>query len=287
MTSTLSDRYLWAVLRAVPSDQRTDLEPEIRALVADAVEAQTAGGLTAEAAERAALTELGDPGVLASRYTGGPRYLIGPVVYPEWRRLVTLLVSILVPIIAIVVGSSSLLSGSTIGAAIVSAAGAAFGVALQTVFWITLVMAVVERTTGAGLTRQDLDTRCAPRRPRRRSDQRGRGRHDAGLRHPGPRRAPVGPVRAADRARCVPYPLFDPALWSFWLPWFIVVFVGEVVLSILLLLRGGWTYPFAAINAALGIAFAIPAVYMLQNRCCSTRRSFRRSATRPMARGSR
>ena len=39
MTS-LADRYVWAVLRAVPRDQRPDLEPEIRALVADATDVQ-------------------------------------------------------------------------------------------------------------------------------------------------------------------------------------------------------------------------------------------------------
>ena len=35
--STLSDRYVWGVMRSIPERQRADLEPEIRALVADAV----------------------------------------------------------------------------------------------------------------------------------------------------------------------------------------------------------------------------------------------------------
>ena len=71
--TALTDRYVWAVLRAVPRSQRTELEREIRALVADAIEARSAEPpLTEEAAERAALAELGDPALLAARYSERP-----------------------------------------------------------------------------------------------------------------------------------------------------------------------------------------------------------------------
>ena len=84
--TTLTDRYVWAVLRAVPSRQRDELEPEIRALVADAADAH-ADNAAPDAAERAALVELGDPDALAARYTDATRFLIGPRLYPEWERL--------------------------------------------------------------------------------------------------------------------------------------------------------------------------------------------------------
>jgi hypothetical protein len=61
------------------------------------------------------------------------------------------------------------------------------------------------------------------------------------------------------------YPLFDPAVFSFWLPWFIAVAVAEIGFAVLLYLRGRWTYGLAAINAILGAAFAIPALYLLAN----------------------
>ena len=62
--TTLTDRYVWGVLRAVPEAQRPDLEPEIRAMIADAVDARVASvaGEAPTATERAVLTELGDPG---------------------------------------------------------------------------------------------------------------------------------------------------------------------------------------------------------------------------------
>src|SRR5262245_7210453 len=104
-TSTLTDRYVWAVLRAVPSDQRKDLEPEVRALVADAIDARTDAGVTdagatdAASVERAVLTELGDPNALAARYANRIQYLIGPNLFPEWRKLLTTLLPVVPPIV--------------------------------------------------------------------------------------------------------------------------------------------------------------------------------------------
>jgi hypothetical protein len=40
MTATLTDRYVWAVVRLLPEDQRSDVEPELRALVGDLTERQ-------------------------------------------------------------------------------------------------------------------------------------------------------------------------------------------------------------------------------------------------------
>ena len=264
--TALSDRYVAAVLGAVPGSQRADLEPEVRALVADAIEAKAdQGDLTAEAAERAALTELGDPGVLAARYGDGPRYLIGPNVYPEWRRLVTLLLSVLIPIIATIAFTASLIGGSTIGAAIVSGLTGAFMVALQTVFWITLVMAVIERTTGSTLGAKPWSPESLPELP---ADGRiGVGEVAATI---------VGYVLLIAGLLWVQlqspiiidgaaFPLFDPSLGSFWLPWFVVVIVLELVFTVVLYLHGRWTWAFAVVNALLGAAFAIPAVYLIQN----------------------
>ena len=43
-TSSLTDRYVHAVLRSVPSGDRPELEREIRALVADSIEAKAVPG---------------------------------------------------------------------------------------------------------------------------------------------------------------------------------------------------------------------------------------------------
>jgi hypothetical protein len=273
--TALTDRYVWAVLRAVPRAQRTELEPEIRALVADAIEARTgepapngaAAGATADTAERAALAELGDPGLLAARYAERPQYLIGPTFYPEWRRLLTLLLPIVVPIVSIVVLAANLLADRPVGEAIVDGAGTGFAVAVQTVFWLTLVFAVAERTTAGtdALRGKAWSVDDLPELP-------DDGRISvvdavstvvanvfvvAGILWVQLR----SPIELDGQA----FPLFDPALWSFWLPYFLVVTVLEIIFTIALYMRGRWTMGLAAINALLGAAFAIPALWLLQN----------------------
>jgi hypothetical protein len=264
--TTLIDRYVWAVLRAAPSAQRTELEPEVRGLVSDAVEARIASGDPAKDAERAALAELGDPTVLAARYTDQSLHLIGPALFPAWRRLLSVLLPILVPLIAVIVLAAQLAGGATVGQAIVAAGGAAVSVGIQTTFWVTLVFAIMERTTGP-------ETVAA-----------GAWSVDDLPELPDDGRMGVAEFVATIIVQVIvlgglmwvqfqppiviegeAFPLFDPALWSFWLPWFIVVLVAEIVMAVGIFLRGRWTIPFAIANAVLGAAFAIPAVYLIQN----------------------
>lgn len=264
--TNLTDRYVAAVLGGVPGAQRADLEPEVRALVADAIEARTErGDLAADATERAALSELGDPAILAARYGDGPRYLIGPAVYPEWRRLVTLLVTILVPVIATATVAASLIGGATVNRAILSAAGNSVAVALQTVFWITVVMAVIERERGSQLAPRAWTPDALPELPsdgRVSLEELGSTLVVNVLVIAGLLWVQVQPPISIDGQA---YPLFDPALWSFWLPWFLVVTVLELGFAVALYVRRRWTWTFAIMKAVLGAAFAIPAVYLLQN----------------------
>src|SRR5690606_7305232 len=77
-SGTLTDRYVYAVIRSLPESQRADIERELRASIADAIETRIEAGEAPEAAERATLTELGDPMRLAGEYADRPSWLIGP-----------------------------------------------------------------------------------------------------------------------------------------------------------------------------------------------------------------
>jgi hypothetical protein len=267
--TTLTDRYVWGVLRAVPEAQRAELETEIRALVADTIDARArADGPPVDpvAAERAALVELGDPDSLAARYTGRSQYLIGPRLFGAWRRVAVPVVAVVVPIVSIVTLAASLLGGAAVGQAIVSMLSTGYIVAVMILFWITLVFAVMERT-GVEAT---IDAR--PWTP------------DHLPEVPAPERIGLGEAIASLTAsifvavaivwqQAAPpvvvdgegVPLLDPALWSFWLPYFLVIVVFEIVFTAVLYLRGRWTYPLAGVNAVLNAAFAIPALWLLQN----------------------
>ena len=181
--STLSERYVWGVMRSIPEQQRADLEPEIRALVADAVEAAqaraaaeaatnpdavTRADVDTAASERAALTGLGDPELLAARYMDRSLYLIGPAYFLDYKRLLTLLLSIVVPIVTLATMAAGFIAEEAVVTAVINGLGAGFMVGLQLAFWITVSFAAVERY-GKGRTGPfdawSLDD--LPARPRR------------------------------------------------------------------------------------------------------------------------
>jgi hypothetical protein len=63
----------------------------------------------------------------------------------------------------------------------------------------------------------------------------------------------------------VSYPLFNPDLWSFWLPYVLVVLGLQILFNVALYLRGSWTWSFAVVNTLLNLAFAVPALWLWSN----------------------
>lgn len=266
--TTLTDRYVWGVLRAVPEAQRPDLEPEIRALIADAMDARvaSAAGEAPTATERAVLTELGDPEVLAARYTDRTLFLIGPAYFLVWKRLLLTILPVIVPISAIAVMAAKTLTGdASIGDVVGAGITVAFNVTIQLVFWFTVVFAIVERREDKPIgdatdwTPDHLPAIPVPGRI---------SLVEVALTAAGLVFAAVFIVWQQAVAPIVidgqSYPVLDPALWSFWLPWLLVVIGLELVFTGALYLRGRWTWPFAVVNAGLAAASAIPAIWLLQ-----------------------
>ena len=256
--STLTDRYVAAAVRSLPENQRADVERELRASIEDDVDARVEGGAPLEAAEREALTTLGDPGGLAARYSERPLYLIGPTNFLVYRRTLVLIVSIVVPIAAIASGIVHALLGDPIGAIIASVAVTAFTSAIQIAFWITLVFAVLD-WSGASrrgpLVPWTVDS--LPDVPERRAQL---GDTIASLVFLA---LAVGfvfyqqflPV-AWNTGGSVDVPLLDPALWSLWIPVILGLIVLEAVFTVAKHRAGGWTWPLAVVNIVLAAAGA-------------------------------
>ncbi|MGO1949019.1 MAG: HAAS signaling domain-containing protein [Mycobacteriaceae bacterium] len=95
----LTSSYIDTVLRKLPEDSRDDIAQDLSGMISDLVDARSEAqpGSDPAGIERDVLTELGDPAVLAQRYSGRPRYLIGPEHYPVYIRMMTLIL----PIVAV------------------------------------------------------------------------------------------------------------------------------------------------------------------------------------------
>ncbi|GGB78733.1 hypothetical protein N798_15380 [Knoellia flava TL1] len=146
-STTLTDRYVWTVTRHLPADVGPDVARELRATIADAVDARVEAGADPTEAEKEAVAELGDPDVLARQYGGRPAYLIGPGVYPDYVRLMRILPAIVLPLVLVAnFAAKAMTTDEGWGAIALDAFLLVLTTAVHLAFWVTLTFAVIEWT---------------------------------------------------------------------------------------------------------------------------------------------
>jgi len=153
-TSSPTDRYVAATLRSLPGRQRQDIEAELRALIADAIDDRREAGVDADSAERQVLTELGAPARLAASYSDRSLHLIGPEFYLDYVRVLTLLLSTLVPLWFVIFALVTFADGSTADVAFGGALYSALETAMSIAFFTTLVFAIIERVSAVRTKRR-------------------------------------------------------------------------------------------------------------------------------------
>ncbi|HEV2529475.1 MAG TPA: permease prefix domain 1-containing protein [Thermomicrobiales bacterium] len=257
--STLTDRYVAAAACGVPERQRLDVELELRASIADEIDARIESGESPVAAERAVLTAMGDPARLAATYSERPQYLIGPEYFLEYQRLLVTLLAVIVPILVAIAVVLSIGENDGFGGVFGDGITAGIFGGIQVVFWTTLVFVILERsnaTQGRPLMPWSLDT--LPN-----VDQRQMA---VGQTIPSlvmlalfaiaivwQEVAPFVPGTGDERV-----PVLNPDLWSFWLPVLLVLLLAEAVFEVAKYRVGRWTAPLAMVNTVLNVAFAVP-----------------------------
>ncbi|WP_068399406.1 permease prefix domain 1-containing protein [Kribbia dieselivorans] len=147
MTTTLTDRYVWTVTRHLPADTGPDVARELRGTIDETVEGRIAAGQDPQTAERETLQDLGDPDVLAREYGGQPGYLISPALYPEYVRLLKLLLVIVLPLALVGVLLARVTTGDqTWIDLVIEALLTVLSVGVHIAFWTTLTFAIIDRT---------------------------------------------------------------------------------------------------------------------------------------------
>ncbi len=273
ITTELTDRYIWAVVRSLPEDQREEVGRELRASIEDAVETRLDAGESAKDAEVNALQELGDPARLAGQYAERPAWLIGPKYYYDWQRLLKILLGIVLPIVFVVLFIINFIAGG-VGQAFGTAFGVTFSVAVHLAFWPTLIFALIERYgKGDEIPKWSVD--YLPMLP---DDQKKKGSKTG-------QTSPIGEFVGTfvflaffagaliwqqfnsvfEDAAGNPIPVLEPALWSFWLPYTLVIIALELLFAVALYAVRGWNWPLAIVHIPLTLAFAIPAIWLFVN----------------------
>lgn len=78
------DRYIYAVTKKLPQNQRQDIADEIRGLIEDMLDERIGNGKTQEKNLEDILLEIGSPRELADKYRDKKKYLIGPELYDSY-----------------------------------------------------------------------------------------------------------------------------------------------------------------------------------------------------------
>lgn len=270
--TTLTDRYVAAVLRSVPERSRTDIERELRASIGDAMDARLDQGEAREAAEAEVLSELGDPGRLAAEYAGSARYLIGPSVYGSYLRTLGMVSAVFVPVSWLAVVAVWLAGGSSLLTSIATASVVALFAALLVAFWTTLAYAVFERSSEV---RAEMAEAFGVKPGRWTPDRL-------------PASTDLRPIRTSDAVEAIvggsigiallfvqrsvspfsdasgqPIPFLNPDLWSFWAPVLIAIAVAWVAAEFAMLAVGSWKLWLAVVLTVIQLASATVYIYLL------------------------
>lgn len=260
-SSTLTDRYVAATLRTLPEKQRPDIEKELRASIADAVDDRLSAGSEPVAAEREVLIELGDPARLAASYTERPLYLIGPALFLDYIRLLKVLLWVVVPIVFVVLVVIGVLQGLPFGEVAGSTIGTAITVGVHICFWTTLAFAVIERTPNTKKPIVEWSPEMLIDVPAKRmSFGELIGSVVGGVL--GVALLLLSPIlTTVTDANGDPVGVLQPELWQFWVPYLVVlaaIGIGFQFVSY----YAGPTLPVAFGNLVINAAFVVPVVWL-------------------------
>jgi hypothetical protein len=144
------DRYIHEVGQHLPAKMRTDIEMELRSLLLDTLEEQSAGEATPKITAEV-LREFGHPEEIAAQYRPA-EWLIGPKLFPTYKVAVTIMLSIVG--VLHLVGLGFMLwqsSGAAFANEVLSFVFSFGRSAILNAGIITLIFALIERAAGESL----------------------------------------------------------------------------------------------------------------------------------------
>jgi hypothetical protein len=270
----LIDRYVYAVTKRLPADQRADIEKELRGLIEDMLAEVKETEAKGDAAVESVLKKLGHPVILAASYRGVDQHLIGPGLFYLYSLvlkivliatggglMIALIVNLLSngssnPLLTVLEAFGSILTGM-IGA---------FG-------WVTLIFAAIERYSPEhiDMNKEEIfQPRDLPQVPKEKERI-----------HPAdPIATMVFTLVAMVLAYYVPrfvgfypgaflaggfIPLFNETIYMMYLPFIVIVLAFALLREIGKLVTGRWTIPMSIFYLIIGIPNLVLTVVMFQN----------------------
>ena len=246
----LKDRYVAAVLRAIPEDKRSDVDTELRAAIEDAIDSRIEQGESPIEAEVEVINDLGDPDRLASEYSGKPLWVIGPRYYLAWIRLTKRLLTIVPPLVGVVTAVVQYALGAGLDA-LWSGMWAAWIAVLNVLLWTAVGFVIAERVEYSEQTEiiplGKWKVEYLPRVP---------DRQIGVVETVGAVVIQLLVIGALVAVLATPeIAILNPALWDLAIPAALGLMVVSLGFSLFKLRAGKWTRGMAIFNGVLNLAF--------------------------------
>jgi hypothetical protein len=97
---SLIERYLSEIARRLPKRQREDVRNELRSALGDALDGQVEGEANEDEVVEL-LREFGSPDAVAASYRPESQYLIGPDLFPTFKTVMGIVITILVSLVVL------------------------------------------------------------------------------------------------------------------------------------------------------------------------------------------
>ena len=256
----LIDRYVAEVGRHLPEKDRADIEAEIRSMIEDMLEER---GQSAKAADEKriaeTLEELGDPRLLANKYSPAKRYLIGPDWYDFYLATLKRVLFTALPIVVMVVfGVAFAKNPLDFGNTMSKAFGAMFEVGTGILFWVTVAFVIVEHSNAQPDELKTTRTKAwtiaqLPNLPAKRQISVSEVLTNIVFLTIFIAWVVLPPFAAWVRGDERFVHVLHPNLWNVWLPIFFVIAVLTLILELFKLKIGNWTPALTASNVILCI----------------------------------
>ena len=104
----LIERYVNEVSRRLPRGKRQEVRRELRSAVLDEAEGSE-GGMPSEDRVIAVLRKLGPPEQIAASYQPDSQYLIGPALYPLFKKVLLIATTVLISLLVMAVALNALI----------------------------------------------------------------------------------------------------------------------------------------------------------------------------------
>ncbi len=136
--------YINECVKHLPKKHRKDVQTELQSEITSMIERFMENGDDQATAIDQVLNEMGDPKKLADQYLDRKAYLIGPMYYPTYLKVVKIVVLAVSIGLTVAFMVGALFNGATIVDFVRYISGM-FNAGLMVVAWITVIFALIER----------------------------------------------------------------------------------------------------------------------------------------------